>query len=116
LGLCFVFNVAFGLLYLGPTVAFSAYAASCTVFLNVSYALPVIALLIRGRSVLKEHQVDKNLYNLGKWGLVTNYVAAIFVVVTSIVRARPKQFGNLDMLNMLTTDLFSSSASRLPCL
>lgn len=89
--MCFVFNVAFGLLYLGPTVAFSAYAASCTVFLNVSYALPVIVLIIRGRSVLKEHQVDKNLYNLGKWGLVINYIAAIFVVVTSTVSTRPHQ-------------------------
>lgn len=60
-------------------------------FLNVSYALPVIVLIIRGRSVLKEHQVDKNLYNLGKWGLVINYIAAIFVVVTSTVSTRPHQ-------------------------
>jgi choline transport protein len=33
---CFVFNVCFGLLYLGLSVAFYAYVASCTIFLNIS--------------------------------------------------------------------------------
>lgn len=77
--------MCFGLLYLGPTVAFSAYSASCTIFLNVSYALPVIVLLIRGRSTLREHQTNGKLFNLGKWGLPINLVATVFVLVTSIV-------------------------------
>ncbi|KAI1861404.1 uncharacterized protein JN550_010784 [Neoarthrinium moseri] len=80
----FVFNILFGLLYLGPTVAFSAYAASCTIFLNVSYAFPVIALLVRGRHVLSTHRTEQVYFNLGRKGLVINYIAAIFVVVTSV--------------------------------
>ncbi|KAF7562630.1 hypothetical protein G7046_g1509 [Stylonectria norvegica] len=85
LGLCFVFNVLFGLLYLGPTVAFSAYAASCTIFLNVSYAFPVIALIVRGRSILAPYQQGKDLFRLGESsGIVINVVAALFVVVTSV--------------------------------
>ena len=87
LGLCFVFNACFGLLYLGPSVAFSAYVASCTIFLNVSYAIPVIVLLIRGRSALTRHQVGRKLYSLGRWGLILNWVSAGFVVITSIVSA-----------------------------
>ncbi|KAL2686829.1 hypothetical protein Neosp_004371 [[Neocosmospora] mangrovei] len=65
--LCYLFNVAFGLLYLGPSVAFGAYISSCTILLNVSYAFPVITLLIRGR-----------------WGHAVNWLACIFVVVTSV--------------------------------
>lgn len=84
--LCFVFNAFFGLLYLGPTVAFSAYAASCTVFLNISYVFPVVVLLIRGRQVLVPFQRESKLFKLGKTtGTITNWIAAIFVIVTSIV-------------------------------
>ncbi|KAF5672512.1 choline permease [Fusarium heterosporum] len=83
--LCYCFNVLFGLLYLGPTVAFGAYIASCTIFLNVSYAGPVVALLVRGRSVLKEYQTRTTPARMGlRTGAVTNVVAAVFVVITSI--------------------------------
>ncbi|KAI0454355.1 choline transport protein [Xylaria acuta] len=82
--LTFVFNALFGLLYLGPSVAFGAYVSSCTIFLNVSYALPVVVLLIRGRGVLKEWQSGNTVFALGKSGWVLNWVAATFVVVTSV--------------------------------
>ncbi|KAI0896505.1 amino acid transporter [Annulohypoxylon nitens] len=80
----FVFNVLFGLLYLGPSVAFSAYAASTTIFLNVSYVFPVIMLLIRGRSVLVQHRSERTYFDLGRFGWALNIVASIFVVVTSV--------------------------------
>ncbi|KAI0012579.1 amino acid transporter [Xylariaceae sp. FL0662B] len=82
--LTFVFNVLFGLLYLGPSVAFSAYAASCTIFLNVSYVFPVIVLLLRGRGILKQYQSAETAFVLGRSGWVLNWVASIFVVVTSV--------------------------------
>ncbi|CAJ2502377.1 Uu.00g097710.m01.CDS01 [Anthostomella pinea] len=80
----FLFNVLFGLLYLGPSVAFSAYVASCTIFLNVSYVIPVIALLVRGRGFLRQFQSERTYFALGRSGLVLNWVAAVFVVVTSV--------------------------------
>ncbi|KAI5927477.1 amino acid/polyamine transporter I [Camillea tinctor] len=82
--LTFVFNVLFGLLYLGPSVAFSAYVASCTIFLNVSYVFPVIALLVRGRGVLLRYQSERTYFVLGKSGWALNVIAVIFVVVTSV--------------------------------
>lgn len=89
IGLCFIFNVLFGLLYMGPSVAFSAYSASCTIFLNVSYAIPVIVLIFRGRDVLIPYQTESTFFKLGKRsGLAINCVAASFVVVTSVV-SRP---------------------------
>lgn len=83
--LTWVFNALFGLLYLGPSVAFGAYVSSCTIFLNVSYAFPVVVLLIRGRGILKDWQSENTFFALGKWGWAINWVAAIFVIVTSVV-------------------------------
>jgi len=78
-----VFNVCFGLLYLGPTVAFNAYVASTTIFLNLSYALPVMLLLIRGRRILEQHQPIA--FSLGRvWGPIANWTGVIFVGVTSV--------------------------------
>lgn len=83
---CFVFNILFGLLYLGPAVAFSAYVASCTIFLNVSYSFPIIVLLIRGRKVLDIYQTPRTHFKLGRvFGLIVNVIGALYVVVTSIV-------------------------------
>ncbi|KAI1816332.1 choline transport protein [Poronia punctata] len=80
----YVFNALFGLLYLGPSVAFGAYVSSCTIFLNVSYAFPVVILLIRGRGVLKEWQSESTYFMLGKSGWFLNIVAATFVIITSV--------------------------------
>lgn len=97
-----VFNLLFGLIYLGkkcqpssfehakdsdslegPEVAFNAYISSCTLFLNLSYAAPVIILLIRGRKIIMDEPPE---FSLGRiWGNVLNYTSAIYVVVTSVV-------------------------------
>ncbi|OKL64191.1 hypothetical protein UA08_01001 [Talaromyces atroroseus] len=84
IGLCWIFNALFGLLYLGPSVAFSAYSASCTIFLNVSYASPIIVLIARGRGVLAPYQTESTFFKLGKTGIFVNWLAALFVVITSI--------------------------------
>jgi choline transport protein len=78
-----VFNVLFGLLYLGPAVAFNAYISSCTIFLNCSYAGPIIILLVRGRDTIMLERPD---FPLGRiWGYILNYVSMIYVLVTSAV-------------------------------
>lgn len=79
-----IFNVLFGLLYLGPTVAFNAYISSCTIFLNCSYAGPIIILLVRGRKVITADKPDFPLGHIR--GYLINWVAVIFIVVTSVVR------------------------------
>ncbi|KAH7317000.1 amino acid permease [Stachybotrys elegans] len=83
-----VFNLLFGLLYLGPEVAFNAYIASCTLFLNLSYAAPVLILLIRGRTMVIEKSPD---FSLGKgvFGYIVNWTSVLFVLVTSIFYCFP---------------------------
>jgi amino acid transporter len=78
-----LFNILFGLLYLGPSVAFNAYISSCTIFLNCSYAGPILILLIRGRKTIAEQRPDFALGKVG--GYVANGVAVVYVGVTSVV-------------------------------
>ncbi|OAQ93942.1 choline transport protein [Purpureocillium lilacinum] len=80
--LCYGFNVCFGLLYLGPTVAFSAYVASVTIFLDISYAMPIVVLLIRGRDILNEHRGSQKagLKMSKKLGLAVNVVAVVYLL------------------------------------
>jgi choline transport protein len=77
------FNILFGLLYLGPSVAFNAYISSCTIFLNCSYAGPILILLIRGRKTITDERPDFPLGRVG--GHVANWIAVVYVGVTSVV-------------------------------
>ncbi|CZR57515.1 related to HNM1-Choline permease [Phialocephala subalpina] len=66
IGPCFVFNLLFGLLYLGPTVAFNA----------------------EGKRNL-EREAKGFEFGLGRWGYVANYVGIVFVGVTSFFFCLP---------------------------
>ncbi|KAH7150664.1 amino acid/polyamine transporter I [Fusarium sp. MPI-SDFR-AT-0072] len=81
----YCFNLLFGLLYLGPAVAFNAYIASCTIFLNISYALPIIVLLLRGRRILATFQTADTPWQLGKHrGLILNWISVLYVSVATV--------------------------------
>lgn len=112
--LCYIFNACFGVLYLGPAVAFSAYVASCTIFLEISYAFPLIVLLVRGRRILTEHCRSRiaTPFRMGElWGLTVNIAATIYLIITSIVSQTPnRRIWYFDRNQMLT--LFSSFAFR----
>ncbi|KAM3505973.1 hypothetical protein MY11210_007748 [Beauveria gryllotalpidicola] len=82
--LCYGFNVCFGLLYLGPSVAFSAYVASLVILLNFSYAAPTIIVLIRGRQLLNAARSTKEFRLPRSLGIFVNYVSVLFLTVTSI--------------------------------
>jgi choline transport protein len=79
-----IFNLIFGLLYLGPAVAFNASISSCTILLNLSYAIPITVLVIRGRSTLTQYQTDETPFKLGKWGWSCNVVSIVYVYVTNV--------------------------------
>ncbi|KAM5344480.1 hypothetical protein ACJ41O_013016 [Fusarium nematophilum] len=102
--LSWVFNVLFGLLYLGPVVAFNAFVASCTVFLNVSYAFPLIVLLIRGRKILAEHQSPETPWKLD---YISAVIGVFLIFLTGYWLAYGKTFEGPDV-NMIigqTVDL-----------
>ncbi len=105
--LTFIFNACFGLLYLGPSVAFNAYVASCTIFLNVSYALPVVIVIIRGRKILEQEQIP---FSLGKFGRAANYIGVLFVGVTSVFFCFPAEIptSTSTMSKFTTREIFLS--------
>ncbi|KAK1573526.1 amino acid permease [Colletotrichum navitas] len=97
-----IFNVLFGLLYLGPDVAFNAYIASCTLFLNLSYALPVMILLVRGRQLVT---ANPPVFTLGRglFGYVVNWTSVLFVLVTSVFFCFPPAIPiNISTMNYVT--------------
>lgn len=74
--------MVFGLLYLGPAIAFNAYISSCTIFLNCSYAAPILLLLMRGRTIISK---DEPEFFMGHWkGMAVNVVVVVYVMVTSV--------------------------------
>ena len=85
IALCYVFNLCFGLLYLGPSVAFNAYVSSCTIFLNVSVALPVLVLCVRGRAILASYRTPVTPFQFNTLvGTLYNWIAVLFVGITSV--------------------------------
>ncbi|KAF9768445.1 hypothetical protein IL306_014265 [Fusarium sp. DS 682] len=99
-----VFNLLFGLLYLGPEVAFNAYIASCTLFLNLSYAAPVLILLVRGRQFVLSQPPEFSLGRVN--GYIANYTAVIFVAVTSVFFCFPPAIPiNVSTMNYVTAVL-----------
>lgn len=69
-----------GCLYLASYTAFNSMVTACVVLLYLSYAIPVVCLLIRGRSTLKHGP-----FWLGKLGLVCNLVLLAWLLFSLVV-------------------------------
>jgi hypothetical protein len=96
-------------------VAFNAFIASCTIFLNISYAFPILILNIRGRKILIQHQSPTTPWKLGnRLGPTLNWVAVLYVLVTSVVSllAEPRIF-RIEAINVY--DLVFLLPSCLAC-
>ncbi|KAH7116840.1 choline transport protein [Dendryphion nanum] len=80
---CFIVGVV-GCLYLASLTAFNSMIAACIVLLYTSYAIPIVSLLIRGRSTLKPGP-----FWLGRFGLVCNIVLLAWTLFTLIMYSFP---------------------------
>ncbi|KLJ11107.1 hypothetical protein EMPG_13606 [Blastomyces silverae] len=83
---CFIVSVL-GLLYLGSSTAFNSMVTACIVLLYISYAIPIIALLIRGRDNIKHGP-----FWLGKIGLCANIVVLLWTLFTVIMYSFPSVY------------------------
>ncbi|KAF2686886.1 hypothetical protein K458DRAFT_476585 [Lentithecium fluviatile CBS 122367] len=99
-----IFDLCFGLLYLGPTIAFGVYTTSCTIFLNLSCAMRIAILLLRGRAVLTAHHSPAKPFTLGRWGYLCSIVSVVFVGVTTAMNYVSAMIGIF--LVLLTTYWF----------
>ncbi|CUS13847.1 unnamed protein product [Tuber aestivum] len=73
-----------GLLYIGSTTAFNSMVTACIVLLYISYAIPVILLLMKGRGNIKHGP-----FWAGKPGLVANLVLLFWTGFTLIMYSFP---------------------------
>lgn len=89
-----------GCIYMGSTTAYNAIVIGCIVFLLLSYAVPVVFLLLKGRD---------NIYHgpfwMGKIGLVSNYVvlfwAAFATIFYSLPEVMPVTAGNMNYVSVV---------------
>ncbi|RPB27571.1 amino acid transporter [Terfezia boudieri ATCC MYA-4762] len=73
-----------GVLYIGSVTAFNSMVTACIVLLYISYCIPVVALLIKGRNNVKHGP-----FWLGKFGLFTNWVLLVWTLFTLIMYSFP---------------------------
>lgn len=83
-GLCWFIVSALGLLYLGSSTAFNSMVIACIVLPYVSYSIPVICLLIKGRD-----NVKKGPFWMGKFGLFSNVILLVWTLFTLVMYSFP---------------------------
>ena len=70
-----------GCLYLASYTAFNSMVTACVVLLYASYSIPVVCLLLRGRST-----IHHGPFWLGKLGMVCNFVLLLWLLFALAVR------------------------------
>lgn len=73
-----------GCLYLASYTAFNSMVTACIVLLYISYAVPVICLLVKGRDNIKHGP-----FWLGPVGLASNIVLLAWTVFTLVMYSLP---------------------------
>jgi amino acid transporter len=68
-----------GILYLFANTVLQAILSVSTIALTISYVLPIIALLVVGRDKLPPGK-----FQLGRWGLLTNWISIVYCCVTTV--------------------------------
>ena len=80
--------VVFGFVFLGSTAAFSAIVSASVVALGVTYGIPPLLNLLRGRSQLPE---DRPFKLPGIWGWVLNIIGVLWTVLTTVLFVFPPE-------------------------
>lgn len=83
---CFIVGVL-GLLFLGSSTAFNSMVTACIVLLYISYVIPIIALLWRGRDNIKHGP-----FWLGKFGLAANIVVLLWTIFCIVIYSFPAEY------------------------
>lgn len=82
-GSCIIVGIL-GVLYIGSTTAFNSMVTACIVLLYISYAIPVVLLLMKGRDNIKHGP-----FWMGRFGLFCNYVLLIWTAFTLVMYSFP---------------------------
>ena len=76
-----VLVILFGCIYLGSSAALNAILSASVVALGVSYGIPILVLLLRGRHIL-----PRGAFRMPDWmGITANIIGLAFVVLTTVL-------------------------------
>jgi choline transport protein len=102
---CIIVSIL-GCLYLGSYTAFNSMVTACVVLLYASYSIPVVCLLLRGRS-----NVRHGPFWLGRFGAFCNYVLLGWLIFTFVVGALISETEAPIMLTLVSDVLIPSNLS-----
>ncbi|KAF8250557.1 amino acid transporter [Wilcoxina mikolae CBS 423.85] len=101
---CIVVGIL-GLLYIGSTTAFNSMVTACIVLLYISYAIPIVLLLMRGRD-----NIPHGPFWLGRFGHFCNYVLLAWTVFTlgmySVPYTMPVTPGTMNYVSAVYAGVF----------
>lgn len=80
-----VLQILIGLLIFGPTTVLYGITGSAAICFFISYMIPIICLLVRGRSTLPK----KRYFNLGRLGPIINMVSVAWTAMVSVFLCFP---------------------------
>lgn len=75
-----------GLLYLGSSTAFNSMVTACISLLYVSYSIPVICLLLKGRNT-----INRGPFWMGKLGYFANWIVLLWTLFTLVMFSFPEE-------------------------
>lgn len=73
-----------GCIYFGSTSAFNAFTGVATICLSVSYGIPILVSLIRGRQAVKY-----STFSLGKFGFIINICTIVWIALAIVLFCMP---------------------------
>ncbi|WWD20084.1 hypothetical protein CI109_104558 [Kwoniella shandongensis] len=77
--------IIFGCVYLGSSAALNAILSSSVVFLNISYSIPILLVLVRGRHILRPPSLPAPTFTLGPiLGPICNVIGLAFTALTTV--------------------------------
>ncbi|GAA5917371.1 hypothetical protein JCM6882_006341 [Rhodosporidiobolus microsporus] len=84
--------IVFALIYFGSSSSFNAILSSSVVMLNMSYCVPIVLLLTRGRHLLRPESFPSPTWTLGPiLGPLANIVALCFTAITTVFFVFPPE-------------------------
>ncbi|PMD56543.1 amino acid transporter [Hyaloscypha bicolor E] len=79
-----VVDCILGCIYFGSTSAFNAFTGVATICLSVSYGIPILVSLIRGRKAVRH-----STFSLGRFGFVINAATVAWILLAIVLFCMP---------------------------
>jgi len=77
-------DMLLGLIYFGSTAAFNSFTGVATMSLSISYGLPILISVLRGRKLVKDSS-----FSLGKFGMAINIMTLCWISLATFIFSMP---------------------------